>query len=587
MAAEIEQRLAAILVADVAGYTRLMAADEPATIATITDYRSRFRDHIAANGGRVVDMAGDSVLAIFASVAGAVRAAVATQAELTSCNEALAEARRMHFRIGVNLGDIHEHPDGSVYGDGVNIAARLESLAAHGGIMLSEDAWRQVRRNADLTFADAGLHEVKNVADPVRAYRVETDPTEATLAPPPEPIFDRPSIVVLPFENMSGDAEQSYFSDGISEDVITELSKVPGLFVIARNSAFVYKGKAHHLPDVASALGVRYVLEGSVRKAGNRVRITAQLIDGTSGGHLWAERYDRDLEDIFAVQDEVTAAIVEQLSLKLGPTEKTRTARRGTPDMAAWDLFMRGRESAWRHTRSSTLAATRILRQVVALDDNFAAAHAMLGFARVSEHINGWGDDAETGLGDGLAEAETAIRLDPNEALGHFVHALGLSFAGRLEDAIVAAERAVAVDPNLNHAHTAIGASIMYLGRTEEALGYFQTAMRLDPFYPTVFLHLTALAHYMLGDDIQCRAMLEKRLSLEAETDSTPFLLAACLGRLGEPEAARRRWREVFQVNPDFSVAQRRRISPYRDKRHFDDILDGLRLAGIDPDTTP
>ena len=224
---------------------------------------------------------------------------------------------------------------------------------------------------------------------------------------------------------------------------------------------------------------------------------------------------------------------------------------------------------------------------MVALDDNFAAAHAMLGFARVSEHINGWGDDAETGLGDGLAEAETAIRLDPNEALGHFVHALGLSFAGRLEDAIMAAERAVAVDPNLNHAHTAIGASIMYLGRAEEALGYFQTAMRLDPFYPTVFLHLTALAHYMLSDDIQCRAMLEKRLSLEAETDSTPFLLVACLGRLGEPEAARRRWREVFQVNPDFSVAQRRRISPYRDKRHFDDILDGLRLAGIDPDTTP
>ncbi|MDP6954274.1 MAG: adenylate/guanylate cyclase domain-containing protein, partial [Alphaproteobacteria bacterium] len=325
--------------------------------------------------------------------------------------------------------------------------------------------------------------------------------------------------------------EQEYFPDGISEDVITELSKVPGLFVIARNSAFVYKGSAHNLPDVAAALGVRYVLEGSVRKVGNRVRVTAQLIDGASGGHLWAERYDRELEDIFAVQDEVTEAIVSQLSLRLAPEEKESASRHGTSNMAAWDLYLRGRESAWTLTPGSAIEAVRILRQVLSLDADFAAAHAMLGFTLVSQYMNGWGGVDETTLADGIAEAETAVRLDAREPLGHLAN-----------------------------------------------------AMRLDPFFPNVLLHLSALGHYMLGDYQGSRSLLEQRMALKVETDSTPFVLAACCGRLGEPEAARKAWQQVFQANPDFSIARRRRVPFYRDMRHFEDIVDGVRMAGIDPE---
>jgi TolB-like protein len=399
--------------------------------------------------------------------------------------------------------------------------------------------------------------------------------------------MDRPSIVVLPFDNMSGDPEQSYFSDGISEDVITELSKVPGLFVIARNSAFVYKGKAQNLPDVAVALGVRYLLEGSVRKAGKRVRITAQLIDGHSGGHLWAERYDRELEDIFAVQDEVTDAIVGQLSLKLGPDEKDRVSRHGTTNMEAWDLYLRGREAAWMLTRGSCIEASKILNEVVSLDPGFAAAHAMLGFTRVSQHVNGWDDANKTGLADGLADAETAIGLDSEEPLGHFAHALGLQYAGRLEEALAAGERAVAIDANFSYAHGVIGSSVLFMGRAEAALEHLDIAMRLDPYHPNVLLHLCALAHYMLGDYRRSRTLLEQRMALKVETDSTPFVLAACLGRLGEPEAAAKAWRQVFKANADFSIAQRRQAASYRDIRHFEDIVEGLRLAGIDPDAAP
>ena len=587
-----QRKLTAILAADVVGYSRLMGDDDRATVRSLTEYREVFVERTQAHHGHIVDTAGDSVLATFESVVEGVEAAVEIQRDLAIRNETLAEHRKMHFRIGVNLGDIIVRGDGTVYGDGVNIAARLESLADPGGIMIADFARQAVEGKLDVGLGDAGEHAVKNIARPLRAWRVAihdgATPDEAHAEPAkPEPITDRPSIVVLPFDNMSGDPEQSYFSDGISEDVITELSKVPGLFVIARNSAFVYKGKAHNLPDVAAELGVRYVLEGSVRKAGNRVRITAQLIDGANGGHLWADRYDRVLEDIFAVQDEVTEAIVSQLSLRLGPDDKDRAVKHGTTNMEAWDLYLRGRESAWMLTRGSCLEAARILEEVVSLDPGFAAAHAMLGFVRVSQYPNGWTDKGEAGLAQGLASAETAIALDATEPLGHFAHALGLQYAGKLDEAIAASQRAIDVDPNLSLAYGVMGGAELFTGHAEAALNHIDKAMRLDPYHPNVIFHLSGLAHYMLGNYQKSRAMLEKRMALKVETDSTPMLLAACFGRLGEPEAAAKAWRQVFEANPEFSIAQRRRTAFYRDKQHFEDIVDGLRLAGIDPDTAP
>src|SRR5687768_11203707 len=318
---EIRQRLAAILAADAVGFSRLMGTDGKATLGELEANRALFRLHVDEHGGRFVDMAGDSILAVFSSAAGAMRAAVAAQAAVETRCAAAPEDRRMRYRVGVNLGEIIEKSDGSIYGDGVNVAARLQSLAEPGGILVSGKVHDEVQGRVDVGLAAAGEHKVKNIAQPLRTYRVvaageAVPPQSAADAPVPPPLPDKPSIVVLPFDNMSGDAEQQYFADGITEDIITDISKVSGMFVIARNSAFTYKGKAVNLTQVGRDLGVKHVLEGSVRKAGNRVRITAQLIDAASGGHLWAERYDRNLDDIFAVQDEVTREIVKALRVK-------------------------------------------------------------------------------------------------------------------------------------------------------------------------------------------------------------------------------------------------------------------------------
>jgi len=585
---KIEQRLAAVLAADVAGYSRLMQGDAHATVVDLDACRDVFRARVDAAGGRVVDTAGDSVLAVFELATKAVQAAMAIQEELAERNEPIPTARRMQFRIGVHLGEVLHKADGTVYGDGVNIAARLESLAEAGGICVSANVHDISASKVNASFAFFGEHRIKNIERPVRAWKIVGGRSEgAAAAAKPTPERDRPSIVVLPFDNMSGDAEQSYFSDGITEDIITDLSKVPGLFVIARNSAFVYKGKAHNLPDVARALGVRYVLEGSVRKAGPRIRITTQLIDGTTGGHVWAERYDRELADIFAVQDEVTEAIVRQLSLRLGSEVGGQAVRHhGTRNIEAWDLFLRARESFWTLTPGSVHKAVETLREAIMLDPKFAAAHALLGHARSNQHVNRWGDDHENGLAECFAEAEAAIALDPAEAHGHLTLALALQYDGRPDEALESAERALALDPS-GQSHGITGSIMLALGRGEDAVRHFDAAMRLDPHHPNVMLHLCARGHYMLGDYERARALLEQRLAITVDTDSTPFLLASCLGRLGEPEAAAKAWRHVFAVSPDFSIATRRQTTIHRDKRHFEDIVDGLRMAGIDPDVKP
>src|SRR5277367_73300 len=371
------RKLAAILAADVVGFSRLTGADEDRTLARLRALRSDLTDPtIAIHHGRVVKRTGDGFIVEFRSVVDAVRCAIDVQSAMVERNAGVAPDKRIEFRIGVHLGDVVEETDGDLMGDGVNIAARIESIAEPGGICLSEDAWRQVRDRVKETFVDRGEQALKNIARPVRVYAVSVAPPDAGSAPGPAPAAPvepaRSSIAVLPFANMSGDAEQEYFADGISEDIITALSKLPQLFVIARNSAFTFKGKNVNVGEVGKSLGVRHVLEGSVRKAGGRVRITAQLIDASTGGHLWAERFDRDLTDIFAVQDDVTSHIVSALELNLSRGDRRSIAVERTSNQEAYDCFLRGRELWWRFSGDANHEAERLLRRAVELDPRFA-----------------------------------------------------------------------------------------------------------------------------------------------------------------------------------------------------------------------
>ena len=478
----VEQRLAAILAADVAGYTRLMAGDEPATISTITEYRDIFRSHIEANGGRVVDMAGDSILAVFNSAAGAVKGAVEAQGEVAERNTSLPEARRMRFRIGINLGDIREADDGTIYGDGVIVAARLEGLAEPGGVMISDFAYQQVRRDPDVTFHDAGTFEVKNLSEAVRAYRLATSVEERPLTTP-MPI-EKSSIAVLPFDNMSRDQEQEYFSDGITEDIITALSRIRWLTVIARNSSFTYKGKAVDVKQVGREMGVRYVLEGSVRRTGNRVRITAQLIEAETGTHIWAERYDRDLGDIFAVQDEITETIATAIEPEIGAAEMERARRKPPGDLSAWDAYQRGLWHSYRYTAADNATAKDFLERAIAIDPDFGPSHAALAYNHFCDVIYGYSADRKVSIAAGLATAKTAVALDERDPFAH--SNLGRLYTMMGEHALAedALRRALALSPSFALAHFSMGLVLQQAGRSEEALPELELAMRLSPHDP-------------------------------------------------------------------------------------------------------
>ncbi len=408
------RKLAAILAADVVGFSRLAGADEDRTLARLRTLRSDLIDPtVDVHRGRVVKRMGDGFLVEFRSVVDAVRCAIELQNSMVERNAGLPADRRIEFRIGVHLGDVVEESDGDLMGDGVNIAARLEGIAKPGAVCLSEDAYRQVRARFDFAISDLGHTQLKNIAEPVRVYSLEVGvPAQAGSVTPakpaapekssPPPVPKKPSIAVLAFNNMSGDAEQEYFSDGISEDIITDLSKLSKLHVVARNSSFAYKKTAASVPEMAKALGVRYVLEGSVRKAGNRVRVTAQLIDSTSGGHIWASRFDRELDDIFTLQDELTKEIVSALKCKLTIGEQDRLTPRREVNVQAFELFLRGREQAWTATRTGAIAARGLLERAIAIDPDYAAAHAVIAMTHVLDYANGFSSDPEQSLRIGL-----------------------------------------------------------------------------------------------------------------------------------------------------------------------------------------
>ena len=585
---DIKQKLAAILAADAVGFSRLMGADAQATLRELDANRALFRLHTEEHGGRIVDMAGDSILAVFGSAAGAVRAAVAAQAAVEERSAGVPEDRRMRYRIGVNLGEIIEKPDGSIYGDGVNVAARLQSLADTGGILLSGKVYDEVQGQVGFGLAAAGEQKVKNIARPLRTYRVvaageAVPPQPVADAPAAPPLPDKPSIVVLPFDNMSGDAEQQYFADGITEDIITDISKVSGMFVIARNSAFTYKGKAVNLTQVGRELGVKHVLEGSVRKAGNRVRITAQLIDAASGGHLWAERYDRNLDDIFAVQDEVTREIVKALRVTLTKDDRARIASHPTENLEAWELFVRGRDLAWRLEPEAHFQARRLFSEAIALDETFVDAIALLGFTYMFDMANP-SEDSRTALEIGAELGARGLALDVTRASPHFLLSSVHLWRREWDEALAAQDRCLALEPNFPQGRGQRGFILHYMGRSAEAIDEVHHAMRVDPLMPEVFLHTLAQCRFDLGDDEEAARVCRRRITIRPNTDITRVLLAAALGHLGRHEEARREWVGARAINPRYSFREKRAILPYRHPTMMDRMAAGLAKAGIDPD---
>ena len=490
---ELKQRLAAILAADVAGYSRLMAEDERATVAALDEARGVFRRFIESNQGRVVDMTGDSVLAIFDTATGAVSASMAIQSELGSAATAVPQSRQMRFRIGVHLGDVMEKADGTIYGDGVNIAARLESLADPGGTAVSA-AVRAAQRNQPMSvFEDLGEHEVKNIVHPVHAYRVTTDDAAPgagdaqTVRAPPLALPDKPSIAVLPFDNMSGDPEQEFFADGVSESITAVLSRIRSFFVIARNSAFRYKGKAVNIVDIGRELGVRYLLEGSVQKAGNRLRITVQLVDAVANAHIWADRVDGTLEDLFDLQDRITERVAGALQPSIRLAEIERARRKRPQDLGAYDYTMRAMPFVWALDTNACENALQLLAQALSIDADYPLALSLAGWCHAQRMVYNWTEDLDAESAAALRHAERAAELSGDDPLILAVLGAVHTFLRNYGTARIMLERAVKLDPNAAWAWSRLGWIENYSDHPERAIEYFERALRLSPFDPMNF----------------------------------------------------------------------------------------------------
>ncbi|HET6156967.1 MAG TPA: adenylate/guanylate cyclase domain-containing protein [Dongiaceae bacterium] len=588
------RKIAAILVTDVVGYSRLAGVDEDRILARLRTLRSDLIDPtIAVHRGRVVKRTGDGALIEFRSVVDAVRCAIEVQNSMAERNAGLPPERRIDLRIGIHLGDVVEESDGDLMGDGVNIAARLEGIAAPGAICLSEDAYRQVKARLDFAVSDLGQTQLKNIAEPIRVYSLQVG-VSATAKPampaaphaPEKPsalpsVPDKPSIAVLAFNNMSGDPEQEYFSDGISEDIITDLSRLSALHVTARNSSFVYKKAAVSVPEVAKALGVRYVLEGSVRKAGNRVRVTAQLIDSSHDGHIWAGRFDRDLTDIFAVQDELTHEIVAALKLKLAVGEEHRSARCRAVNVEAYEFFLRGREQARLHTRSGNIAARSLAGAAIAIDPGCAAVHALIAFTHVIDYANAWSNDPEHSLRTGLELAQQAVEMADEQAEGHFALGVACMWNRELDRARAEAQRGLALSPNSVDLLMLMAHIQTFSGDPAGALESLDAAILLDPHYPEVLLQFRADARFSLGEYGGAIAAIEQRLARNPHAETAYALLASCYGHLGQPEEGRQAWEQALKINSSVSVERRRHILPFRNAEDFERRVEGLRKAGL------
>jgi adenylate cyclase len=582
------RRLAAILAADVVGYSRLMGEDEEGTLAALkTLWRDLSHPKIKEHNGRIVKATGDGLLVEFGSVVDAVRCAVEVQREMAERNAGIPVRRRIEFRMGINLGDIIKDK-GDIYGDGVNVAARLEALAEPGGICVSRVVRDQVRDKLDFVFEDRGEQQVKNIARPVRVFDVRTAAegpatTSDLPAAAPLPLPEKPSIAVLPFQNLSGDSEQEYFADGIVEDIITALSRNRAFFVISRNTTFTYKGPAVDVARVARELGVRYVLEGSVRRAGNRVRITAQLIDAANGHHLWADRYDRELADVFAVQDEIARTITGELAPGIIAAEMQHARRKDPGQLDAWDRTMRAHWHIRRFTREDLAEARRLLEEAIELDPANAMAFSDLAATHHFEAVFGWGEDiAQSYVRCGEA-ARRAVTIDDGDADAQAVLAMYDFFRGRHEEARRRLRRALDLDPNSLLAHGYLGVSFAFVGDYEATQAQMDEAIRLSPRDPLLVIwHLCKGWAALLAE--RYREAVEfatEAVEANAEFPDNYAVLAAAHGHLGNDAAARTALGEFLRRSPVLTAADERLNRPFGSAEQRERFLEGLRKAGL------
>src|SRR5215831_14540310 len=550
-----ERRLAAILAVDVAGYSRLMGADEESTHERLkAHFAELVHPKVSEHRGRVVKNTGDGLLSEFPSVVDAVRCAVDVQREMIARNAATPAERRIEFRMGVNVGDIIIE-DGDIFGDGVNIAARLEALAEPGGICLSAAAHEQVRDRLDIAFDDLGEQQVKNIARLVRTYRVALG-ASSRAAPPvaaPLPLPDKPSLAVLPFQNMTGDAEQEYFVDGMVEEITTAIARLPWLFVIARNSAFTYKGKAIDVKQVAQELGVRYVLEGSVRKAGSRVRITGQLIDTATGAHIWADRFDGALDDIFDLQDQVASSVAGAIEPKLRQSEIARASRKPTGNLTAYDLYLRALAQAYLFSEEGFAEAVALAHQVLAIDPSYAPAAAMVGWCRTHQRVHGWGALSDQDISEACGLARQALEAERDDAETIWQAARTLFYlAGEVAMAAAALDRALALNPNAAHAWLFRGNIHALRNQSEAAIEATERARRLSPFDPLAFHYAgnIAIAHLAARRFEQAIEWADRALHDQPRLIGAMRVKVAANAHLGRLDQARAELGRLLAINP-------------------------------------
>ena len=595
---ESRQRLAAILAADAAGYSRLMAADERATVAALDSARALFRVRIEAHQGRVVDMAGDSVLAVFETATGAVCAALAVQRDLEAADASVPEDRQMRFRIGIHLGDVIEKGDGTVYGDGVNIAARLQALAETAGITVSDAVHGAVRGKVTASFVDQGEQTVKNIPHPVRAFAVQTTGSAARPAPTPvetgAPLPANLSIAVLPFTNMSGDPEQDYFADGMVEDITTALARMRAFFVIARNSTFVYKGKAVDIKQVGRELGVRYVLEGSVRKMGNRVRITGQLIEAQSGHHVWADRFEGTLEDVFDLQDRITESIVMAMEPNMRRAEIERARAKPAANLQAYDLLLRALAAGLMpgSTRAGRDEALVLIRRALEMDPRYSIAKALGAFACGARISDGYGnaDDVKAGLRyaeEALSETndDPSVLSHAGLALGSLGYrAFGLRVLGfRYDEAQHAIERALILSPNLLTVQYCAGVVKAILGDGDAALGHFERAMRISPLDPATGAFISGIsgAHLISGRYEQALAAAQRAIHESPNFVGAHRLMVAALWFVGRTDEAKLAAKRLLELAPEFTVSRYDSVAPFKDPEFRKMVSKMFRAAGV------
>jgi TolB-like protein len=579
----VERKLAAILAADVVGYSRLIEQDEAGTLAALWDRRrSILNPLVALHKGRIVKVMGDGVLVEFASAVNAVQCAVELQQKMAEANIGLDQERAIVLRVGVNLGDVAVE-NGDLYGEGVNIAARLEAIASPGSTCISGTVYDQVKGKLNLEFEDFGRQQLKNITEPVRVLVVRQD-RSSPVEKPALALPEKPSIAVLPFQNMSGDVDQEYFADGIVEEIITALSRFRHLFVIARNSSFIYKGRAVDVKQIGRELGVRYVLEGSVRKAGTRVRIAGQLVDATTGAHLWAERFEGALEYIFDLQDQVTVSVVGAIAPKLEQAEIERSKRKPTDSLDAYDYYLRGIACVHRWSREGSTEALRLFNKAIELDSDFAAAYGMAARCYSQRKVSGWMTDRQNEAAEAERLARQAAELGRDDPIALCAAGMALAYVvGDLDEGAALIDRALSLNPNLAWAWLFSGWVRVWLGQPEVAIEHEAKAMRLSP-HDSAFFNMqaaTALAHFFAGRYVEALSWVERAIRAQPNhiiALCTAAATSALLGRNGEAKTTLVRLR---QLDPALRISNLEEVIPIRQPEHFAIWAEGLRKAGL------